>query len=190
MQISTTGIALAVEAVKQAFQEHPNPKRPDQEIIDLLKVNLEGNDFVFFEQHYLQTYGTSMEKVFAPHYADIFMAYQEKEALATCPIRPVVYLRFLDAIFIIWRVSREQFEVLLGILNNHHPSIKFKAEFSDRAVNFFDTTVFKGNGFANNHILDTQVYFKPTDTSELLHIDSYHPPHTLSNHNCQSGLTE
>ena len=177
MQISTTGIAL--EAVKQAFQEHTNHRRPDQEIIDLLKVNLEGNDFVFFEQDYLQTYGTSMGKVSTLHHADIFMAYWEKEALATCPIKPLLYLRFLNNIFIIWRGSWEQFEEFLGILNNHHESIKLKAEFIDSAVNFLDTTVFKGNGFANNHILDTQVYFKPTDTSELLHIDSYHPPHTF-----------
>ena len=168
-----------IEAVQQAFQEHPDPKRPDQELIDLLRVNLEGNDFVFFEQDYLQTHGTSMGKLFAPHYADIFMAHWEKGALSTCPIKPLVYLRFLDDIFIIWRGSREQFEEFLAILNNHHESIKLKAEFSDQAVNFLDTTVFKGNGFTNNHILDTQVYFKPTDTSELLHTDSYHPPHTF-----------
>ena len=120
-----------------------------------------------------------MGKLFAPQYADIFMAHWEKEALATCPIKPLLYLRFLNNIFIIWRGSWEQFEEFLGILNNHHESIKPKAEFIDSAVNFLDTTVFKGNGFDNNHILDTQVYFKPTDTSELLHVDFYHPPHTF-----------
>ena len=135
-----------------------------------------------------------MGKLFAPHYADIFMAHWEKGALSTCPIKPLVYLRFLDDIFIIWRGSREQFEEFLAILNNHHESIKLKAEFSDQAVNFLDTTVFKGNGFTNNHILDTQVYFKPTDTSG----SNYYTPTPithrtlskgLSNHN-SSGLTE
>ena len=39
--------------------------------------------------------------------------------------------------------------------------------------------MYKGNNFSSSGILDTKVYFKPTDTHELLHKSSYHPKHTF-----------
>jgi hypothetical protein len=43
-----------------------------------------------------------MDKKFAPHSADIFMAQFERDALAKCPLKPLIYLRYLDDIFIVW----------------------------------------------------------------------------------------
>ena len=54
-----------LEAVKQIFDKNPDPNRPDKEILELLKINLENNDFEFNSQWYLQTWGTSMGKKFA-----------------------------------------------------------------------------------------------------------------------------
>ena len=58
-----------LEAVKQIFNNNPDPKRPDKELLELLKINLENNDFEFNSQWYLQTWGTSISKKFAPNYA-------------------------------------------------------------------------------------------------------------------------
>ena len=63
-----------LEAVKQIFIRNPNPKRPDKEILERLKINLENNDFEFNSQWYLQMWGTSMSKKFAPNYANLFLA--------------------------------------------------------------------------------------------------------------------
>ena len=168
-----------IEAVRQAFIRSPDPFRPDKEVLELLRINLEGNDFEFDGKWYLQIYGTSMGKLFAPHYADIFMAHWEQEALAKCPIQPLVYLRFLDDIFIIWLGTKAEFYEFLEILNQHHHSIKLKAEFNEASVDFLDTTIYKGTRFQNCNMLDTKVYVKPTDSSELLHMDSNHPKHTF-----------
>ena len=47
-----------LEAVKQIFDKHSDPERPD--ILELLIINLENNDFEFNSQWYLQTWGPSM----------------------------------------------------------------------------------------------------------------------------------
>ena len=62
-----------LEAVKKIFNKNPDPKRADKEILELLKINLENNDFEFNSQWYLQTWGTSMGKKFAPIYPNLFL---------------------------------------------------------------------------------------------------------------------
>ena len=50
---------------------------------------------------------------------------------------------------------------------------------SENSVSFLNVTIFKGKQFLEKGRLDTKVFFKPTDTHELLHKKSYHPPHTF-----------
>ena len=175
-----------LSAVQKAFKNNPivlankvRDKRPN-EILDLLKICLENNDFVFNEEWYLQISGTAMGKKFAPNYANIFMADWESEALAKCAKQPLVYLRYLDDIFIIWTHSEADFWNFFETLNSHSTSIKLKATIHDSHIDFLDVTVFKGTRFSNTSILDSKVYFKPTDTHELLHKASFHPKHTFA----------
>ena len=174
-----------MEAVREAFAQTKNKDlnfslRPDSEILDLLKLGLENNDFTFDEKWYLQISGTAMGKKFAPNYANIFMAKWEREALKKCKQQPLVYFRFLDDIFIIWTHSEDDFWEFFNILNNHSESIKLKAELNSDKINFLDVTVFKGQHFNKTGHPDTKVYFKPTDTHQLLHKNSFHPKHTFS----------
>ena len=46
-------------------------------------------------------------------------------------------------------------------------------------MHFLDTVVYKGKRFKETGTFDTKVYFKPTDTLELLHNKSHHPNHTF-----------
>lgn len=82
-------IQSGLQAVSQIFQDHPDPKRPDKEILELLNINLTRNYFEFNSKFYLQIKGTAMGKKFAPAYANIFMAKWEEEALAKCPIQAI-----------------------------------------------------------------------------------------------------
>ena len=169
-----------MKAVRNSFTNNPDPKRPDLEVLELLKLCLEKNDFEFKGDWYLQTSGTAMGKKFAPSYANIFMANWEKEVFKTCQFLPLVYFRFLDDIFLIWTFSREEFDRFFEILNNFNPSIKLKATVKETSIDFLDTTVFKGTNFRETGLLDTKVFFKPTDTHQLLHKLSFHPKHTFS----------
>ena len=160
-------------AVKEAF----NDLYFSDAILELLELSLKNNDFVFNNEWFVQTSGTAMGVDYAPHYADIYMAKFEKEALQKCPLKPHTYLRFLDDVFIIWPHSIESFHTFLDILNNHEPPIKFKSTVNENSVDYLDTTIFKNQ--CNTSQLLTKVYFKPTDNHLLLHKQSFHPKHTF-----------
>ncbi len=168
-----------LEAVREVLNQYPDRSRPDEELLELLSICLENNDFKFNGRWFLQLWGTSMGKKFAPKYANIFMAHFEKKALAKCSKKPDAYFRFLDDIFLLWPYSLEEFDRFLEIFNSQHPTIKFKATINQLEIDFLDVTIFKGPRFQNTGILDTKVYFKPTDTHELLHKSSFHPKHTF-----------
>ena len=51
-------------------------------------------------------------------------------------------------------------------------TIKFTAEVSDTNTTFLDTSVYKGERFANESILD----IKPTETFQYKHFSNCHPP--------------
>lgn len=83
--INTT---LGIQAIKSTFAKYPDSTRPDQSIIDLLKVCLNNNDFQFNDKHFLQISGTAMGQRYAPSYANIYMAEWEREALAKSTHQP------------------------------------------------------------------------------------------------------
>ena len=169
---------MGVKAVTEAFATDPKPIH--KYIIRLLRLSLEGNDFIFNNKHYLQVSGTAMGKKFAPHYADITMAYWEAQNLPRCNNQPLIYLRYLDDIFIVWEHSRKAFDQFFKTLNEAHPNIKLKSNIQNKELEFLDVLVYKGQLFARNGTFDTKVYFKPTDSHALLHKHSYHPQHTFS----------
>lgn len=172
-------IPAGISCVEKIFLKYPDPRRPDQELLRLLEINLTRNDFMFDGEFYLQIKGTAMGKKFAPAYANIFMANWEREALQKCPQQPACYVRYLDDIWGIWTGTKVEFEQFVKILNDHDPSIKLKHEIHEQSINFLDTTIYKGPKFTQDHKLDMKVYFKTTDTHALLHKNSFHPRHTF-----------
>lgn len=172
-------IPKGMEIMSKWLKKYPDPDRPDKEILDLLHLSLTRNDFEFNDKYYLQIKGTAMGKRFAPAYANIYMAEWEETAFHKCKKLPKKYYRYLDDIWGVWTHSDKDFEDFTQVLNNHHESIEIDPILHDNEVNFLDTTVFKGPNFGKTGILDTKVYFKPTDTHALLHKKSFHPPHVF-----------
>lgn len=164
-----------IQAIKNAFSEVQNDDKFIA-IMKLLEISLKFNDFEFDNKTFLQVSGTAMGHKYAPHYADIYMAEFEKQALAKCNHQPECYYRYLDDIFLIWSHGITNFNHFLHTFNSHRPSIKFKAQISKDSINFLDTTLFR----TTENKLEAKVYFKPTDTHQLLHKQSFHPKHTFS----------
>jgi hypothetical protein len=94
-------------------------------------------------------------------------------------IKPLYYFRFLDDIFFIWPDTIETFKEYEKYLNSLIPNIKVNLEYNMDEINFLDTTVYKKK-LEQNTTLQTKVYFKPTDTHQLLHHNSHHPKHTFN----------
>ena len=169
-----------LEAVRKAFASQPDPFRSDKHTLELLEIGLKNNDFEFNGEIFLQISGTAMGKKFAPSYANIFMANWETEALQTCYQKPAIYLRYLDDIFLVWDHGEENFWNFFNILNNHHPSIRLTARVEKQSIDFLDVTIFKDDDHTQTGKLETKVFFKTTDTHQLLHKDSFHPKHTFA----------
>ena len=100
----------------------------------------------------------------APNYAIIFMAELEEQFLATLTLKPRIWKRFIDDIFIIWNHGEEELRHLLEELNQFHPTIKFTEEHSEFGIPFLDTFT-----YINGNVLKTRVYHKPTDNKQYLH---------------------
>ena len=145
-------------------------------IIDLLKINLFGNDFVFNNQLYLQTSGVAMGKAFAPHLANIYLHDFDRMATSGFRIHPIRYLRYIDDIFFIWPGSVLDLMEFEQYVNGLIKGIKLSFTFDHNNVNFLDTTIYYWH---LEECLRTKVYFKPTDGHNLLAADSFHPKHTF-----------
>ena len=141
--------------------------------LQLLELVLHSMNFTFNEDHYLQTGGTAMGTVLAPNYANLFMDRLETKALDGWPLKPTLWLRFIDDI---WPHGRDELDNFITYLNSIHEKIKFTSEVSENDINFLDTKVI----IDEHRKLYTTLYEKPTDTHLYLHYDSAHhgPCHT------------
>lgn len=167
---------LGLDAVGKLFRRFPDNLRPNDEILQLLKVNLTRNDFEFNGEHFLQVHRTAMGKKFAPTYANIYMADWEATLFLGLSVTPDLYFRYLDDIFGVWSQSPLAFEQFITTANNHHPTIKLTAQTHNDMINFLDTTVFFTSvGADGNKKLLAKIYFKPTDTHSLLHKQIFIP---------------
>ena len=104
--------------------------------------------------------------------------YKEKvetEILSQSAFKPLVCKRYIDDIFSLWTTNRDRIEHFIEQANNHHPTIKFTAEISDKETTFLDTYIYKGERFERDAILDVRTHFKPTETFQYTHFGSCHP---------------
>lgn len=164
-------IDRTLQVTKDALAQHPVSGRPDDHILNLLEITLKNNDFTFNGEHYLQTLGTAMGKSYVPGLADLYLQVFDYKATTGFIIKAILYFRFLDDIHFFWTGTLEelkQFETFLNLLiDNIHITLSYSYE----KVDFLDTTIYRINDTTTDmHILQTRVYFKDTDTHQLLHI--------------------
>ena len=127
------------------------------------------------EKNYLQTHGTAMGTKTAVALSNIFMNKIETEILSQSLFKPLVWKRYIDDIFSLWTTNRDRIEHFIEQANNHHRTIKFTAEISDKETTFLDTYIYKGERFERDTILDVRTHFKPTETFQYTHFSSCHP---------------
>ena len=86
--------------------------------------------------------------------------------------------RYSDDIFSLWNVNKKEIEEFIVLANSHHPTQlkNYRAEISDKEINFLDTSLFKGQRFNKQASLDIRTHFKPTETFQYTHFFSCHPP--------------
>ena len=105
-----------------------------------------------------------------------FMSRIETEIISKSKTKPLRWKRCIDDVFSLWEKGRETINQFVLEANTHHPTIKFTAEISEKEIPFLDTTVFKGERFYEDVILDICTHFKPTETFQYTHFNSWHAP--------------
>jgi len=171
-------IDLMLQTVREAFASNPVSNRPDEYILQLLEITLRGNDFEFNGRTFLQIVGTAMGKRYAPNLANLYLKKFDQEAKYTFRIKPEYYFRFLDDVHFLWPGDRDSLKEYGIFLNNLIPGITVTLVVRDVITEFLDTRIMKHCREDNTWVLNTMVYFKPTDTHQLLHVRSAHPKHT------------
>lgn len=134
---------------------------------------LKNSIFQFLDSFFIQKEGTSMGTRMAPPYANLFMARLEETILKSHCHHLLFWKRFIDDIFFIFQGTREELSSFMNFMNTIHKSIKFTFDISRNNISFLDLLIYRTT---NNH-LHTTIYRKPTDSSCLLHFNSYHPLH-------------
>ena len=111
-------------------------------------------------------------------FANIFISAIETEIINKRPHKPLVWKRFIDDIFSLWNVDKEEIysSSFIELANSHHPTIKFTAEVSETETAFLDTCIYKEERFEKESILDVRTHFKPTETFQYTYFSSCHPP--------------
>ena len=75
-------------------------------------------------------------------------------------VRPLLRLRFIDDILVVWPETGRGFPEFQDQLNAFHPSLKYTHEKSDTEINFLDLTIYKGTRFSEKQVLDLRPHLK------------------------------
>ncbi|CAJ0936573.1 unnamed protein product [Ranitomeya imitator] len=145
--------------------------------LELLKIVLTRNYFLFEDNYYLQAQGTAMGSNMAPPYANTYMATFEEEVVYQNGLfrtHCVTWKRFIDDIFCIWTGSLDSLNEFFETLNQSWSGLSFTITKDTQQVSFLDTLVIKDA----SGTLSTDLYRKPTDRNSLLYYTSLHPVST------------
>ena len=100
-----------LEVLRKQYDKFLHKKLPKEDIIKMADFVLINNSFEFNSKFLQQISGTAIGTK-SPPYACIFMDYIETEFLKTQSIKPWVWKRFIDNLFLIWTDNEENLESL------------------------------------------------------------------------------
>ena len=153
-------------------------------IYDLAEFVLTNNIFTFKDKTYIQIFGTAMGTCFAVAYANIFLDHLEhqvwkkftKDINFNKAYYPFMIKRYIADILAIFpsKDNDSSAKLYVNIYNNMFPSIKLTTEMSSEQINILDITIFKGQRFLENNILDIKTFQKPINKYLYIPQSSFH----------------
>ena len=161
-----------IKACEHFLNSEPNNCGISTEsLCEHISTVLTKNHFQFNGDNYLQTMGCAMGTKMSPSYASLFMGKFEEDKLNHSHHQPLIWLRFLDDIFLICEYSEEELLDFIKYLNNAHPSIIFTYQYSSEKATFLDVDIYKNN----DGILGTSVHVRKTKNHQYIEYSSCHP---------------
>ena len=106
-----------LEAIRKILNMRTNQEIPTDDIVDLEELVLKNNNFEFGGKYFLQKRRPAMGTRMPPAYANLFMPDLESQRLDLAPVKPYLWLRYIDDIFMIWTAGEEQLQEFLQWIN-------------------------------------------------------------------------
>ena len=161
-----------IASVKKKVDHYSNKTIPTKIITTFLALILTLNNFIFNSKFYLQLKGCAMGTICTPSYANIFMSEsEEKHIYPLIKTKSVIYLRYIDNIFMVWIKCESELRHFMNEINQKHQSVKCDFKFSKESIEFLGTLVYMDS----KKRLQTTLHKKPTDCQNYLHAKSAHP---------------
>ncbi|XP_069495705.1 uncharacterized protein [Ambystoma mexicanum] len=155
---------LALQTIDYVFR---NTSASYSDHVSMLKQFLQfvlgNNMFIFNDQFYLQVRGVAMGAKFAPSLANLFMSfYEETHILNQVQFvsNIVMWRRYIDDIFLIWKGSEDSFTTFLGHANTNRFGIRLIGLLNSCEIDFLDLHIF----VVGNTVL-TNTFRKPTESA-------------------------
>ena len=149
---------------------------PVSKLVELTNLCLRSTYFQPGDNFYEQTDGAAMGSPLSPVIANLYLESLEASAILSAPLKPRVWVRYVDDTFVVWPHGLDNLSVFHSHLDQQHPSIKFTVEQEqDGQLPFLDVLVMKVEGR-----LVTSVYRKPTHTERYIPFHSHHHPRTVT----------
>ena len=104
------------------------------------------------------------------------------EGLQTQRFKPLLWVRFIDDLFLYGLIVKKIFTTLKDS-NNFKSTLEFTFECNGISINCLDLNV-----KLNSNELATSVYIKPMDCQQYLHYMSFHPCHIKQPIACSGAL--
>jgi hypothetical protein len=142
----------------------------------LLELVLLNNTFMFANTYYLQTHGVAMGTPCACTVSDIFICRLAAKHFFSWRQKPTIYKQYRDDSFGIWLHGEKELKNFVDYLNTIHPTIKFTYTFG-KEIQYLDLVI-RLTPFGT---IETETFYKPTDTFQYLHFTSNHPAHCIRN---------
>ncbi|XP_072420898.1 uncharacterized protein [Chiloscyllium punctatum] len=160
-----------LQALRFFLSRRPQQYPSTDTLIRLAELVLTLNNFSFESSYFLQTKGVAMGTHMGPSYACLFVGYVEQLIFRNYTgTTPHLFLRYIDDCIGATSCSREKVEQFVNFINTFHPELKFNWTISDTSLPFLDLSI-----SINDDQLDTDIFYKPTDSHSYLDYTSSHP---------------
>ncbi|CAJ0961662.1 unnamed protein product [Ranitomeya imitator] len=166
-----------IAASKRLLERSGRSSNSTQLCLDLLRIVLYENFFLYGDTYYVQRQGTAMGSNVAAAYANAYMdSFEETFVYTDDRFKRYVdcYLRYIDDIFLIWTGPTDILQAFHQTLNSVYPELHFTMQYDPARISFLDTLVQRDD----QGRLSTDIFSKPTDCNSLLHYSSSHPKAT------------
>ena len=99
----------------------------------------------------------SLKNTLSPALATIYIGQLEEAFLSSRIFQPVLWVRYIDDIFLVWAHPLKEFNTFLSEINSIEERINFTAEVFEHSCNFLDLTIYKSPQFETTRLLSTKI---------------------------------